>query len=220
MLSDALSFPRSSDDWLPTLIIGALLIPLSVLVIPAFILQGYFARVIRAAATNESTAPSFTDWGDLLVTGLKMAVIGFAYSLVVNVPSVGLQFLVAFGANGSSVGALFLVILLVVLVLSLVVAFFAPAALVNFAIEDSFGAAFDFGTIWSGVATSEYVVAWVLAMVVGIVGFLIGAVFSIVLVGFLIWFYVQVAVYFIFARGFVKGLDRTPGESQTTTTTL
>ncbi|EJN58889.1 DUF4013 domain-containing protein [Halogranum rubrum] len=218
MLSDALSFPRSGDDWLPTLVIGALLIPLSVLVIPAFILQGYFARVIRAAATNDSTAPSFTDWGDLLVTGLKMAVIGFAYSLVINVPSFGLQFLVAFGANESSVGVLLVVMLLVVLALSLVVAFFAPAALVNFAIEDSFGAAFDFGTIWSGVATSEYVVAWLLAMVVGVVGFLVGAVFSVVLVGFLVLFYVQIATYYLLARGFVKGLGRTPGESATTTT--
>ncbi|SFK88135.1 Protein of unknown function [Halogranum rubrum] len=216
MLSDALSFPRSGDDWLPTLVIGALLIPLSVLVIPAFILQGYFARVIRAAATNDSTAPSFTDWGDLLVTGLKMAVIGFAYSLVINVPSLGLQLLIAFGANGSGTGAL--LVLLVTLVLSLVVGFFAPAALVNFAIEDSFGAAFDFGTIWSGVATSEYVVAWLLAMVVGVVGFLVGGVLSIVLVGFLVLFYVQIATYYLLARGFVKGLGRTPGESATTTT--
>lgn len=219
MLSDALSFPRSGDDWFPTLVIGGLLTVLSFFVIPAFILQGYYVRVLRAVATGDDEAPSFTDWGGLLVDGLKLFVINVAYSLVLMIPYFALIFVVILGGNDGA-GALALVLGLAIGVLGLVVGYFVPAAFTNFAIEGNFGAAFDFGTIKSGAFTSDYAMAWVLAIIVGIVGGTIGVALGVVLVGFLILFYVQIVVYYLFARGFLKGLGRTPGESETTTTTL
>ena len=221
MLSDALSFPRSGDDWIPTLAIGGILFILSFLVIPAFVVQGYFVRVLRAAATGETDAPSFTDWGGLLVDGLKLFVVNVAYSIVLMIPYFALFFLLGFGSNGGAgAGALLLVLGLVVFVLALVIAYFVPAASANFALEGDFGAAFDFGTIRSAAFTGDYAMAWVLAIVVGIVGGLVGSFLSVLLVGIFVLFYVQVSVYYLFGRGFAKGLGRTGDDTATTATTV
>lgn len=221
MLGDALSFPRSGDDWIPTLLIGGVLTVLSFLVIPAFILQGYFVRVLRAAATGQTDSPSFTDWGGLLVDGLKLFVVNLAYSIVLVIPYFGLFFLIGFGSDGGAgTGILVLALGLVVFVLALVVSYFVPAASANFALEGDFGAAFDFGTIKSAALTSDYAMAWLLALVVGFVGGAVGAALSFLLVGIFVLFYVQVAVYYLFGRGFAKGLGRTGGDTATTTTTV
>lgn len=219
MLGDALSFPRSGDDWLPTLLIGGVLSALSVLVLPVFLVQGYLVRVLRAAANDETTAPSFTDWGGLFVDGLKLFVVNLAYSLVLAIPYFALIIVVGFGSNNGP-GVVGLVLGLLVFVLAIVVGFFIPAAFTNFAIEGEFGAAFDFGTIKKGAFTSDYATAWVLAIVVGFVGGLIGAALSILLVGIFILFYVQVAIYYLFGRGFVNGLNRQRGSAATTTSTV
>lgn len=67
MFDDALSYPSNADDWLKPLLIGGSLLLFSFFIIPAFLVQGYSIRVLRSAANNEETPPSFTEWGDLLV---------------------------------------------------------------------------------------------------------------------------------------------------------
>lgn len=218
MLGDAIAFPRSGDDWISTLLIGGVLSLLSLLVLPAFILQGYLVRVLQAAANNEQEAPSFTDWGGLFVDGLKLFVVNLAYSLVFMIPYLLLVFF-TFGSDGGT-GALTTVLGLVVLVLGLVVGFFIPAALTNFAIEGDFGAAFDWRTIKSGAFTSDYATAWILGLVVGVIGGTIGSLLSFVLVGIFIIFYVQVVMYYLFARGFANGLGRTGDTVSPATTSV
>ncbi|MFC4359055.1 DUF4013 domain-containing protein [Halobium salinum] len=221
MLGDALAFPRRSDDWIQTFLIGAALIPLSLLVLPAFVLQGYMVRVMQAAARGTETAPSFTDWRALFVDGLKLAVVGFVVSLVINIPVWILQFTVLSGDPSAGVSALFWVVLLLVLVVSLAVAYVLPAAYANFALEDAaFGAAFDVSTVWAGATTAAYAKAWLLAVVVGVVLGGIAAALSIALVGLPLLFYVQVAVYYLTARGFAEGLgvrDGSPGATPAAT---
>lgn len=219
MLGDALSFPRSSDDWIQTLLIGAVLIPLSLLVLPAFILQGYMVRVMQAAARGSETAPSFTDWGSLFVDGLKLAVIGFVVSLVINIPVWILQFTVLSGDPSAGVSTLFWVVLLLVLVVSLALGYVLPAAYANFALEDaSFGAAFDLSTVWAGATTGAYAKAWLLSAIVGVVLGGIAAVLSLALIGLPLLFYVQVVVYYLTARGFAEGLGVRGGSPGTTPT--
>lgn len=222
MIADALGFPRTSDDWVQTVLIGAVLVPLSLLILPAFVLQGYMVRVMGAATAGEKRAPSFTDWGSLFVDGLKLVVVGFVASLVVNVPVWILQFTVLAGAGEpeSGVSTLFWVVLLVVFVLSLVLAYFLPAAYANFALEGaSFGAAFDVSRIWNGATTGSYAKAWVLAIVIGLVLGGIAALLSLVLIGLPLLFYVQVVTYYLFARGFAEGLGVRGGSTAGTTPT-
>jgi hypothetical protein len=225
MLSDALSFPRRGDDWLSTLLVGGILTILGFLLLPAFVLQGYLVRVLNAAARGERTPPSFTQWGTLLVDGVKVFVVNLVYGLFALVPFVLLfgGLLVAVPSDpvpmepattpppppGSASGLVIVVLLVaVVAVVTLLLTYLVPAALANFAIEGRLGAAFALRTIVSGAFTSDYAVAWVLALVVGIVGVLVGAALSAVVVGVFVFFYVQVVFYYLVGRGFAAGLAK------------
>lgn len=81
-----------------------------------------------------------------------------------------------------------------------------PAAIVNYAIEDSIGAAFDVSAIKPVLLSGDYLLAWlvpfVLAFVLNIVGFILAiTVVGLVLLPFL-HFYVYVAVMYMFGRAF------------------
>lgn len=225
MLSDALSFPRRGDDWLPTLLVGGVLTLLGVLILPAIIVQGYLVRVLAAAANNERTPPSFTEWGRLFVDGLKLLVVNIVYGLLVIVPLVAVLVPVAVVSPtspvpvepgttptpptpGSGTALVLLAGLLVVLLAALVLSYVLPAALAHFAMEGQLRAAFDIPTILSGALTTEYAVAWLLALVVGLVGGLVGSVLSAVVVGVFVLFYVQVSFYYLLGRGFARGLSK------------
>lgn len=214
MLGDALSYLKHSDDWIPTLLVGGVLSVLSVLVLPAFVLQGYLVRVLRGAAKGDRAAPSFTDWGSLFVDGLKLFVVNVAY----GIPLLVVWFAVLFVTGGGSstatpgaapsrgAGAVTILGLLLVLALAVFVAYFLPAAFANFAIEGSLRAAFDLSTIVSGATTGTYFKGWLLAVLVGVVGGLVGGLLSAIVVGVFVLFYVQVATYYLFGRGFAEGL--------------
>ena len=216
MIGDALDFVRDSDDWLPTTFIGGLLSVFSVLIVPGLIVQGYLIRVMRDAVDGESEAPSFTRWGELLVDGLKVLVIGLAYSLVVIVPTVLFSFVIGAGAGigGDSGGVrLFtglasILFFLVVVVLSLLIAYVIPAAMANFAVEGRLGAAFDFGTIRSVIFTGDYAVAWLVGMVVNVAGGIVGGALTLLVVGVFVVFLSQVLTFYIWGRGFAEALNR------------
>ncbi|WP_318569251.1 DUF4013 domain-containing protein [Salinigranum marinum] len=227
MLFDALSFPRRGDDWLSTLLVGGVLTLLGVLVLPAFVVQGYLVRVLDHAARRERTPPSFTQWGTLFVDGLKLTVVNFVYGLFVLVPlAIVLGAILVFipsdpmiaeaGAGSpppapTVVGPgplVFVAFLAAVGLFLLVVTYILPAALANFAIEGRLRAAFDVRTVLAGAFTSDYAVAWLLAIVVGITGGLVGSVLTVVVVGIFVLFYVQVASYYLVGRGFAAGLSK------------
>jgi hypothetical protein len=213
MLGDALSFPRRSDDWLPTLLIGGVLSVLGFLVVPIFVVQGYFVRVLAAAAADEAAAPSFTDWGGLVVDGLKLLVVNLVYGLILLVPlGVVLAVTGAIAAGGGESTRLFasllgLVGLLVVAALGIVVAYVVPAAAANFAVEGRLGAAFDFSTVFAAAFSGDYAVAWLLGVGVGLVGGLVGSVLSFLVVGVFVLFYVQVSTFYLFGRGFAASRE-------------
>jgi hypothetical protein len=226
MLGDALRFPRSGDDWLPTVIIGGVLSLLSVFVLPGLVVQGYLLRVLRAGAREDATVPSFTEWGTLLVDGLKLVLVSLGYGLAVVLPLVVLSVVLAAtaGLGGETTGPRLLASLVglgvgvVFVLLSLVVGYVLPAAMANFAIEGRLGAAFDVGTVARGAISVEYAVAWVLALVVAVVGGLLGTVLSVLVVGIFVLFYVQISVYYLWGRGFAAGLGRDPGVPRGPTT--
>lgn len=181
--------------------------------------QGFLVRVLRSAAEDEREPPVFDQWGDLFVDGIKVIVIQIAYLVVPMIVLLfgmfvsGIGFLSASeGATGAAgigaVGALFLLVggLLVVLVSYLV-----PAALANFAYEDSFGAAFDVGTVVDAAFTTDYLVAVVLALIVSLVLGFVAFLLTFLIVGVFLSFYVQMSVFYLFGRGYAMGLDLEPG---------
>lgn len=218
MLEAAIGFPRRDDDWVKTVAIGGLCIIFSFLVLPALLLQGYLMRVLREGG-GDAAPPRFDDLGSLLVDGLKAVVVQFAYALVpvallvtfaaaVGISVTGLDTTESADAGaGLLLGLVGLVGVAVVLVVTLVAIYLVPAALALVARTGRIGAAFDLGTLKRVGLTSEYLVGFLLYVVVVLVGQIVGAVLVFVfLLGLFVIFYVQVAGYYLLATAVDRAL--------------
>ena len=216
MLSDALRYPLNGDGWVRTILIGGLLTILSVLVLPAFLVQGYYVRVLRGVANDDPDPPAFDEWVALLVDGVKLFVVNVVVVLGVVVVQAGVAVVLGTGsflagttgvsdpsAAGGVVGLLGIGVLLAGIV---AITYVAPAMFVNFAREDSLTAAFHVSTVLSGALSVEYLIAWLLAVAVGLVLGTVASILSLLVVGIFGLFYVQVVTYYLFGRGFVDGL--------------
>jgi len=173
-LEVAIRYPTESDDAIRTIAIGGLLSLLAFLVVPVFILAGYFIRVLNRTAGGDEVPPVFDEWGELAVTGLQAVLIGVAYALVPTILGGGV---VAIGIGLSGDGSLDGLGVAAVLVggllwtlLSFVVAYLLPAALVNFARTRSLGAGFAFGTLKPIWLSRSYAVAWGTMLLVALLG--------------------------------------------------
>lgn len=108
--------------------------------------------------------------------------------------------------------------MLVSLLAMVVLYYLVPAALTNMALEGSFGAAFDVGTLKRVLLSADYLVAWpipfVVVLVMNVVSVLLVALtFGIggLLLPF-VQFYVQVSVFFMFGpRSTARSASRRPG---------
>ena len=217
MLSDALRYPLRGDGWVRTVLIGGLLTILSVLVLPAFLLQGYYVRVLHGVTNDDPNPPAFDEWVTLLVDGVKLFVLNIVVVLAVLVVQGVVAIALGTGSflagttgvsDPSLAGGVGGLVGIGVLLAGIVgITYVAPAMFVNFAREDSLTAAFHLSTILSGVLSLEYFIAWVLAVAVGLVLGTVASLLSLLLVGIFGLFYVQVVTYYLFGRGFADGLS-------------
>lgn len=174
-LGDVITYPTEGDNWLVTTFIGGVLLFFSFLLIPMFLVYGYLVRVIRTVTADEAEPPSFDDWGSMLVEGLQAWIIGLIYLLIpLIVGAVTIGGSIAAMATGSDVGAAAgiggsLVGLAVTVLLTIVFGYVSAAAVVNFAREERFGAGFEVDTLKQVVLTDDFVVAWLLTIVLFIV---------------------------------------------------
>lgn len=220
MLEEALSFPRNSDDWLSTILIGAVLSVFSFLVIPGLIVQGYLLRVARASAEGHDQPPSFTDWVALLVDGVKAFVVAFVYGIVPSfiflvlfgLLTGGAVFSAASGSQGAAVGFSLLLVLfiLVMIPVFILVGYFTLVAQIRLAVTGSLGAAFDVGAVVRTGFSGRFFVAFLTALVTVVVLSIVGGILVLVLVGFLVLFYAQVIMYYLLGRGYVDATGTSP----------
>jgi hypothetical protein len=210
MFEEAINYPREGEAGWTTIAIGGVLGLLSFLIVPTFLVLGYGARVLRAAAADPETetAPVFDEWGDLFVDGLKLFVVGFVYLLVpllvLGVTAGGFILAVLSGSESLSIAAIFGALggLTIAGLLTLLVYYFLPAALTFVATSGNVGDGFDVGRIRALVTTREYAVRWLVALAVL---FVVGAVASVLgatgigglLVPF-VAFYGSVAAYYLY----------------------
>lgn len=217
MLEEGLSYPFKGENALGRFVIGAVLLFFSFLILPAIVYYGYLVRVLRDTANGLEEPPEFDDWGGMLVDGLKMIVITVVYGIVPFSIAFGVLLLgvvggAAAGESGGGIVAGFgLLGFLVFFLASLVLLYVLPAAVTNFAREDRVGAAFDFDTIGTVLTSSEYVVAWLLPlvvyMVVSVVTFLLIITFIGVLLLPFVSFYAAMAIFYMFGRAYAAALD-------------
>ena len=178
MLEDGLSYPMQGDSWIVQMLIGGVLLTFFFLLIPLLAFNGYLLRVIGTTVRGESQPPAWDDWGELIVDGIKFTIVGLVYSIVpmVVIFGVGGALIGLGGAAGNSSGGLIagfglMAFLLLIPVLFLVY-YIVPAALANMAVEGSLGAAFDFSLLKNVVLTTDYFIAVLMPIVVGIITFM------------------------------------------------
>ena len=68
VISDSLRYP--SSDWIKVVILGVLFI-ISFFIIPLFLAMGYIFRVIKASLAGVEELPSFDEWGEMFIDGIK-----------------------------------------------------------------------------------------------------------------------------------------------------
>lgn len=224
MLTESINYPRRSDDWTRTVLVGGALglvatvlalVPIVgvLAVIPGVFVAGYLVRTLRASAQGEETPPAFDDWRDLGADGLKATLISIAYGLVPAVIGGGLILLggvglFAGGDSGLATGAGALTMLvgaLLAFALGLIAAYVVPAALANYAETGALGDGFAFGEIRRTLTTGTYATAWLVGfafiVAAGIVSGVLNAIpFLGVIVGPFVTFYAAVAAYHVIGR--------------------
>jgi len=211
-------YPMEGEDWLMTVLIGGVLTIFGFLLIPLLAVYGYLLRVIKRSMEGDPQPPSFGDWGDVVVDGVKVAVVGIVYSIIP-----GIVFAVTVGGSiaamatgtrgGAAAGAAGLTVgFLLSIVLSLVFGYVGVAGLVNFAVEDRLGAAFDVGTITTIALSREYAVAWLLSIAVFLGAGIVAGVLNIVpflgaIAGAFVFFYAQMVAANLWAGGVSDAMD-------------
>jgi hypothetical protein len=207
MLDDALGYVTDSDDLLATAVIGGLLVPLSVLVLPGLVLQGYLLRVLRESAAGGTTVPSFTKWGSLFVDGLKLVVVTVSYVVAAGLPLVvGVPLLIPDPSALPPWGATAVLSLVGLGVLLL--NFVLPAAYGYVAVTGSVLSAFNLKTVLGVAFTFDYAVPWLLSVFVGGVGLVVGVGLSPLLVGLPLLFVAAVLVVYLWGRGVGEAMSR------------
>lgn len=216
--NEIVKYPMESDDWIKTNLIGGVLIFFGFLLIPLFFVYGYIIETIGGWLADDSAPPVFDDWGELLGSGVQAWLISIVYLLVpLIVAGVTIGGSITAMATGSEIGAAagtgsLFVGLTVSAILSLAFGYLSVVALVNFAREGRFGAAFDFGVIKTVALDQDYAIAWLVSVgvfaLVGIVG----------MVPFLGWiitpfatFYAAIIAANLWASGFTQALESTDG---------
>jgi len=231
MFGDALRFPLAGDEGVKSVIIGGVLLFLSFLFVPILPVYGYFVRAARAGYERAGEAPAFEEWGDLLVDGVKVLVVGVVYFVIPTVVFVAGVVVAGLGAVASEpmsppsavasgVGLVGGLLFLAAAVLYLLAVYLYPAAIVSLSLDDDFSAAFDFTTIFRAAFSADYFVAGVLAILLSLVVGVLSLVLTFLtlglflLLGVFVQFYVQVAFFYLFGRGYAKALgDDTGGGS-------
>lgn len=211
-IESAVRYPAESDDVVKTVLIGGLLTIFGFLLVPLFVLAGYLVRVFDRTAAGDEVPPTFDDFGEMTVTGVKAAVIALVYGFVPLLVGGGVVLvgIVGIGAGGDGLlGGLGVLGVLVGgmawFVLALLVAYLLPAALANFARTRSVGSGFDFGTLKPIWTSRSYALAWGTTLVVLLIGGVVAGVLNVVpilgtIAGAFVGFYFSVAAYSVIGR--------------------
>ena len=213
-LDEAVRYPTRSDSWIKTVLIGGVLIFLGFLLVPLFLVYGYIVRSIGAVLADDPSPPEFDEWGELFVDGALAWIISIVYLLVpLLVAGFTVGGSIAAVATGSEIGAAagaggLLVGLTISTILSLAFGYLAVVAVVNFAREGQFGAAFDLDVIKTVALDRDYAIAWLVSVGVFLIA---GVVSSIPFVGWIITpfvsFYAAIVAADLWAGGFTRALE-------------
>ncbi len=187
-IGSAFTYVFDDEEWIKKLAIGGALVLVAMITIPIlvgivilFIPVGYMFQVLKNVRDeNPNPLPEWTDFGNLLKVGFFVSLIGIIYNIPVYLfacaaPIVQLLPEMA-QMDSDAAGAIAFVALClncVQIVLSLLIGFILPAAIIKYAQDDNFGSAFKFGEIFSFISGNigDYIIAVLLSWVASLIGF-------------------------------------------------
>ncbi|MGH9458551.1 MAG: DUF4013 domain-containing protein [Thermoanaerobaculia bacterium] len=202
------TFVFQDPDWLKKILIGGLVSLLSIVLIGIFFIFGYSARLVRnVVAGSPRPLPEWDRWGEDFAEGAKLFFIMVIYYIpVIVIFGIGIGGAAAIGGleqeaggTGAAGGVMASGTMCLGWVVLLVLAILLPAALLRAIMHQSFGAAFQFGAVFSFIGSNA--VNYLLSIVVYLVGSFI-AQFGVILlcVGLLFTsFWAQVITAYAFA---------------------
>ena len=174
----AFSYPFEDSDWLKKVGVAALIVLIPIIG-PLLIAGWGFEITRRVIKADPEPLSDWSEFGEILGSGFKVAVVWFAYMLPVILLQACIQ-LAAFGGMDSTNDDTVLTLLsfvifcisCLVFIYSLIMAFIVPAALGNMAAKNDLKAAFQFGEVWGLVRAQPgaYVMVLLGGMVAGFVG--------------------------------------------------
>lgn len=152
----AFSFQFKDDEWIKKFLIAALftLIP----IIGPLFLAGWGLEITRRVIVKDpEPLPPWNDFGNYLVKGIQLIVIGFVYALPIILVQTCIQSVYIAGSENIYNDDTFAVIAVIfqtclgclTFLYSIFLGLFLPAAIGHFAAEGSFGAAFRVGEIFN-----------------------------------------------------------------------
>jgi hypothetical protein len=175
-LGKAFTFAFEDKDWIKKLGIAGLvmLIPL----IGQLTVSGWALEVTRRVIQQEpETLPDWGAFGEYLVKGLKIFVIGIVYALPIILISICANLPVMFLGNNSDQTVITTLSLIstcvscLAAIYGIALWFLIPAALANFVVSGELGAAFRFSEVMALVraAPSAYLLALLGGIVAGVI---------------------------------------------------
>lgn len=195
VMTDSLKYP--SSNWKKVLILGVMIL-FSFLIIPLFIVLGYFVRVLKASLAGLEDLPEFDEWVDMIVDGIKVFLVGIVYSLPAIVilavsmiaiwgslssitamqstgmsPTTALGMFTGIGFIGMIIAILYMLIITPILYI----------AIANMAYNEELGAAFRVSEIFgliSQIGWVDLIVWYVVVILIGFVVSFIGGIIGII----------------------------------------
>lgn len=190
IISDSISYP--SQDWKKVLILGILTI-ISILVIPVFLVMGYFFRILKSSIAGFDELPDFDEWGEMFIDGLKMFVVQFVYLLIpLIVIFIGMLASLA-SISVTDTGTmtnpvLFMGLMggtaIIGIILAILFELVGSIAVANMALNNSeLGAAFRFSEILekiSMIGWGKYIVWYIVMIVISLIGGFIASILNVI----------------------------------------
>jgi hypothetical protein len=192
----SIGYVFEDKKWTNKLLIGMLV---SIVPIVNFALFGWIIDIMKNVSQRQAEPmPEWNNFGDKFVKGLILFVVGLIYSLpamlivwVAMIPMVPPLMNAAFRDVGQRqltemFFSTFALSLCAIAIYGLFISFLMPAILLNFARKGTVVSCFEFGEIWRIMSKNlgDYIVAWLIIIVVGIgvsfVIFIVGAVLAII----------------------------------------
>jgi hypothetical protein len=182
----SIGYVFEDKKWTNKLLIGMLV---SIVPIVNFALFGWIIDIMKNVSQRQAEPlPDWDNFGDKFVKGAILFVASLIYSLpmlLLTCPVLFIPFTRGdFSREGQQALAAMiagtgLLLVCAISVYALLLSFLMPAIFLNFARKGTFAACFEFGEIWRIMSKNlgDYIVAWLIIIVVGIgVSFVIGIV--------------------------------------------